>query len=138
MGLLSKTKGKTFERKVAGMLRPLYQTDAVQVRESTVQRTRQSRGARDGPDVFTPTLWVECKHGITVNPKAALEQAEADQQKCGLAHFRNLRPVAVCRANRKAITISFRLWYITGKPDDTLIVTCDFEDWLESSLAKSV
>lgn len=75
MGLLSRTKGKTFERKIARMFRERW-PDAVVRRASQAERA-------DNPDVFIEggppmlsLLWMELQDARNPTPIAKLEQAE--------------------------------------------------------------
>lgn len=70
MSMMQRRKGKTWERAVATMLRPLF--------GDSVKRGFQSRSGRDGCDVEGSPFWVECKHGRLVNLRAALAQAIRD------------------------------------------------------------
>lgn len=46
----------------------------------SIKRGWQARGGKDAADVVVPDLpiWIECKHGIQPNPRAALKQAMGD------------------------------------------------------------
>lgn len=66
-GRRSRAKGKTWEREVAKLLRPVF--------GEHVKRGFQSRSGRDGADVEGSPFWVEAKHGRLVNVRAALAQA---------------------------------------------------------------
>lgn len=68
MGKMQRNKGQRFEREIAGILRDtLPDCDA--------KRGWQARSGKDNCDVDIPRLWIECKHGIKPNPRAALQQA---------------------------------------------------------------
>lgn len=69
LGKRSRTKGKTWERAVAALLRPVFGAE--------VARGFQSRSGRDGCDVEGTAYWVEAKHGKLVNVRAAIRQALA-------------------------------------------------------------
>lgn len=76
MGLMSREKGKSYERKVADMLRKRW--PAVIVR-----RASQAERA-DNPDVFVEgnwvlaKLWLECQDARKPTPRDKLRQAEVD------------------------------------------------------------
>lgn len=93
MSKLSRTKGKVWERAVALMLRPLF--------GDAVKRGFQSRSGRDGCDVEGTPYWVECKHGILVNLRAALRQAVADSD--------GRPPLIVAKDNRSEPLVVMRL-----------------------------
>jgi hypothetical protein len=67
LGRRSRRKGKTWERELAALLRPLF--------GEHVKRGFQSRCGRDGCDVEGTPFWLEAKHGKLVNVRAALRQA---------------------------------------------------------------
>jgi hypothetical protein len=67
LGRRSRRKGKTWERELAALLRPLF--------GEHVKRGLQSRCGRDGCDVEGTPFWLEAKHGKLVNVRAALRQA---------------------------------------------------------------
>lgn len=67
LGRRSKRKGKTWERELAAMLRPVF--------GERVARGFQTRSGRDGCDVEGTPYWLEAKHGKLVNVRAALRQA---------------------------------------------------------------
>jgi hypothetical protein len=66
-GRRSRAKGKTWERALVHLLRPVF---------PGVKRGFQSRSGRDGCDVEGCGLWIEAKHGKLVNLRAALKQAQ--------------------------------------------------------------
>lgn len=76
MGLMQRTKGKVWERKVADMLRQRWPN-------AIVRRASQAERA-DNPDVFVEgerkleRLWLECQDARKPTPLAKLEQAERD------------------------------------------------------------
>lgn len=76
MGLMQRTKGKVWERKVADMLRQRWPN-------AIVRRASQAERA-DNPDVFVEgeprleRLWLECQDARNPTPLAKLEQAEGD------------------------------------------------------------
>ena len=67
LGRRSRRKGKTWERELAALLRPVF--------GEHVKRGFQSRCGRDGCDVEGTPFWLEAKHGKLVNVRAALRQA---------------------------------------------------------------
>lgn len=66
LGRCSRRKGKTWEREVAALLRPIY---------PNAKRGFQSRSGRDAPDVDGTPFHIEAKHGKCVNVRGALKQA---------------------------------------------------------------
>jgi hypothetical protein len=88
-----RTKGHVFERKVAQDLRKFF---------PEAKRGIQSRNNQDlVPDVDGTDFFIECKHQVKTNIKAALEQArdrrpEEDKRM----------PLAVCKDERKAATVT--------------------------------
>lgn len=128
MGGLSRNKGKTFEREVRNLLAPLF--DCIEGAESPVQRTQQSRGAKDGPDVITPLFWVEAKFGQSpsyADPGKCLIQAMNDRQACGKRETKNLLPLAVTKINRGKIQFSMYVHDFTVliAKLDGVDITCD-------------
>lgn len=69
MGKYQRTKGHSWERQVAILMRELF-PDA--------RRGMQSRDGADAPDVEGTPYHVECKVGKLPNPRAALYQAIRD------------------------------------------------------------
>jgi len=77
MGLMQRTKGKVFERKIAALLRQRWP-------EAVVRRASQAERAHN-PDVFVERgpgwlsgIWLELQDARNPNPRAKLEQAERD------------------------------------------------------------
>ena len=107
MGLLSRNKGKVWERAVAAMLRPIF--------GSGVKRGWQARAGTDAADVEgCGPFWTECKHHHRVNVQAALEQA------CAAAPAGRW-PVAVCKDDRRPPLVAMRL-------DDWLDLVREWKD----------
>lgn len=68
MSKMQRTKGKVWEREVAGMLREIF--------GDRVKRGWQAREGCDAPDIEgVPRQWPECKHHQRVNIAAAMLQA---------------------------------------------------------------
>ena len=78
MGLLSRTKGKVFERRICAILRERW-PDIVVHRSSQADRAYQADIVVEsgGPAVLRK-LWLECHDSKAPNPRAKLEQAERD------------------------------------------------------------
>jgi hypothetical protein len=78
MGLLSRTKGKVFERKVCNILRERW-PDIVVHRSSQADRAYQADIVVEsgGPEALR-RLWIECHDSRAPNVRAKLEQAEGD------------------------------------------------------------
>lgn len=91
MSKMQRDKGKRWEREVAALMRQAMPGC------ETIKRGYQSRGAKadKAPDVDCPIYWIECKHGIKPNPRAALAQATSDSEGTGKV------PVAVIKDNRR-------------------------------------
>lgn len=90
IGRRSKRKGKTWERAVAQLLRPIFGEQCA--------RGWQSRNGREDCDVKGSPYWIECKHGQKVNYRAALAQAIDDtdgRPPVVIAKDDNERPVVV-------------------------------------------
>jgi hypothetical protein len=64
--------------------------------------------------------WPECKHWREPAPLRALEQAEEASKGSGL------RPVAICKADRRTPTATWR--ETIGGVE--MVITADFSDWL--------
>ncbi|NBW38766.1 MAG: hypothetical protein EBR30_27850 [Cytophagia bacterium] len=94
MGKAQREKGKRGERATANEIAAKFGIDA--------HRGQQSRDGSDAPDVVGLTgWWIEVKTGKRLQPKAALEQADAARRP-------NDVPVAVLRYDReKAMAIMF-------------------------------
>ncbi len=92
MGRMQRDKGARFERE-------LVHRFAEVMPGCKVKRGLQSREGADVPDVDAPPFWVEAKHRKQVSPGAALEQAQKDMEKAGVAKGRI--PVAVIKKQRK-------------------------------------
>ena len=105
VGRRSKVKGKTFERRIAQVMRRIYDlpelVEAIELadastrkkfmKSSHVRRGEQGQGAHE-PDLVTPDrYWMELQNasGSNHNPLAKLAQAERDA-KCGFV------PVSIC------------------------------------------
>lgn len=116
MGRMQRQKGATFERLVA---------NAIKARGLEARRgIGQARSASEVADVQVSGWWVECKHQINPRPLQALEQA---RMACLASKHPELRPVAICKPNRRTPTATWVEW-LEGFP---IIVTADFADWLE-------
>lgn len=94
MGKSQRTKGSSFERKVARFLREACGVDA--------KRGWQSRGGgKEEPDVVAPGLHIECKAHARVNIKQAIKQATDDTS--------GELPVAVTKDDRKPVLVTMYL-----------------------------
>jgi hypothetical protein len=90
-------KGHDFERTVRRELASVFG-------EHLVRRGLQYRDGIDCADVVAPGLWVECKAQRQTNPRAALAQAIR-----GAQGRRPLKPVAVCKDDRRPPVVMMRL-----------------------------
>jgi hypothetical protein len=95
MGRLSRRKGAAFERSMVHRFR-------AELPGLPIRRGAQARGGSEAPDVDVPGLWVECKHGLKVNHRAALAQAIRDAAGTRM-------PVAVCKDDRSEPIVLMRL-----------------------------
>lgn len=93
MSRMQRVKGKVWERAVANLLKPLF--------GDSVKRGFQSRSGRDGCDVEGTPYWIECKHGVLVNLRAAMRQAVEDSD--------GRIPVVVAKDNRSEPLVVMRL-----------------------------
>jgi len=96
IGRSSRRKGGQFERTVAKAF------SAAMPGANIKRSIGQSRFGSEAPDVSTPVLWLECKHGIQPSPRAALAQAQEAAPKGRL-------PVAVVKDNRKPAFVCMAL-----------------------------
>lgn len=106
MGALSKNKGKRFERVVAAAFRPVF--DAPGTVESAVYRSKQSRGATDGPDVVTPLFWVETKNSQKATLQGAVRQTLRDISLTARDHYKRLIPLIVLKRDRVEANVWLR------------------------------
>lgn len=95
MGKASREKGKRGERQVAAAFAEVFGSDKV-------RRGYQYRDGSEAPDVWAPLFHIESKIGKRPNLSAALEQAERDARP-------GVIPIAVCRSDRDAATVTLRL-----------------------------
>jgi hypothetical protein len=100
MGLLSRVKGKIWERECVRLLKPIF---GDLVCRGAIAQTRF--GACEAPDCANvPGWWVEAKHGIKVNLRAALEQAHKAEEDFVATRPPGSEPrrwpVALCKDNR--------------------------------------
>lgn len=113
MGKKSKKKGKSFEQRVAQMLREIYDPPellaeiekatkekrvkdrSVLLKRSAVRRSDQGKGAKE-PDVVVQgcPCWIECEDAVDSRPLEKYEQAERDVEQSG--NSLSLWPVAIC------------------------------------------
>lgn len=108
LGRRSKRKGKTWEREVATLLRPIF--------GEHVARGWQARSGRESCDVQGSPFWIECKHMQLVDLRAALRQASADTD--------GRPPVVIAKDDRKPPG-----WKV-GDPGAAPMVLMRLEDWL--------
>ena len=91
MGKSQRTKGHSFERKIARILRSIW-PDA--------KRGFQTRGGTaEAPDIEGTPFWIECKKGKRTNIKAAMRQAEGQ----------DLPPVAITQDDRQDVLVTMKL-----------------------------
>lgn len=77
MGLLSRTKGKVFERKVANVLRKAWQGVDIR-RASQADKAFQSDVYAVNGNEVQQRLWIECQDSRKPTPETKLQQAERD------------------------------------------------------------
>lgn len=114
-GLRSRRKGHGFERAIATEFRALFPELAASIR-----RGWQSRAGNDEPDVIVPYFTIECKAQRRCNIKAALKQAEENNERFKETKY----PVAICKDDRQTPVVAMYLpdflelvkeWYERGK-----------------------
>ena len=71
MGKASRDKGQRWEHEVRRRFEAIYPG-------RTITRGWQAAAGGNAPDVDGTDLWIECKAGKRVNPRAALDQAQKD------------------------------------------------------------
>lgn len=90
-GRASRNKGKNFEREVAAALREIY--------GAGIRRGWQSRAGDDAADIEGAPWFVECKHHVRVNIRAAwaqiIEAQNGAREKKNPAG--NLRPLLIAK-----------------------------------------
>jgi hypothetical protein len=104
MGLLSRNKGKSFERAVAKAFRAVF--------PETKRTLTQQRDSGEAPDIDAPGFWVEAKHYRRANIQKAYEQACEE-----LARFKVKNnwaaptqiPIAVTKDNRRDPLVTLSL-----------------------------
>lgn len=122
MALLSRTKGKSYERRVAALFRSRW-PDVVVRRASQAERA-------DNPDVFFDNapdvlqrLWLELTDSRSPSPLAKLEQAERD-----IEQWLRRRPMAIVnrmpvvvwhRTGERTSHVTTRLWVLDDLRDNT-------------------
>ena len=149
MGLLSRTKGKVFERKIAQVIRPHFPY-------VTVRRASQAERAHN-PDLFFESehalppildrLWLELEDSATPNPRKKLEQSERDLRSRFPVTWQSKFPVVVWHlkgsrtiwATARARTLrhllgDLKMYDVVSGSDtslhDVVVVQVDFEDLL--------
>ena len=96
-GLMSRNKGKDFERTIAKAFRMLY---------PTAKRTlTQQRDSGEAPDVEIPDWWLECKAHKVVSIRKAFEQAVDEVTRANS----RLKPAAVTKDNGKEVLVTIQL-----------------------------
>jgi len=87
-----RTKGHSFEREVACLLRKLY---------PTARRGLQYQDGNVCADVVNTPFHVECKRGRRVQIQKAMQQAERDMKKGDV-------PVVISKQDRDSILVTMR------------------------------
>lgn len=130
MGRMQRNKGRRWEQEVAILMRRVFGS-----RHEIKRGIAQTRaGAAEAPDVDgVPRVWVECKHEIKVNLRAAIAQARdaealyaANLVKAGHTPGRRW-PIAVCKDNGQRPVVVMQLddwlamareWWHRSEPSD--------------------
>lgn len=116
LGLRSRTKGKTWERAVAALLRPIFGEHI----HRGHQDARARASSQEGCDVDGSPFWCETKHGKQTNPRAALRQCREAQVTCD-----DERPAVVVSKDDRPPPG----WKV-GKPLDPPLATMELGAWL--------
>ena len=105
-GRFSRNKGKTFERRVAIVLREAFPEYA-----EIIRRSVQSREAEESDVAGLPGCWVECQHAANPTPLKKLEQAEHDVMVAKL--YGEILPIAVTHKTRtKGVFVTLRMHHL--------------------------
>jgi hypothetical protein len=128
MGKLSRTKGHSFERKIAKLIRDRFPE------LENVRRSFQARDAEESDVTGLPGFWLECQDAALPLPIMKLHQAERDLANTALD--RDRIPVAIThKKGARSIQVTLRakdlicLLATEQAPKDSP-VTLDFEDFL--------
>lgn len=113
-GRYSRTKGHSFEREIARLLRPLY---------PQARRGLQYRDGVEACDVEGTPFHIECKRMKKVDIKKAFAQAKKDCQGKRI-------PIVISKEDRQEILITLDA--------DGELLTIPFEDWLSFIIRPSV
>lgn len=124
MSINSRTKGHTFERKVASELRSMFdgekwvsayssakKVDKVRLlKSSKVRRGEQSHGALEADVIVSGVpIWFELQHANNITPVKKLEQAERDIEHKG--EEGSWIPVSICKeTSSRSVQVTMRTW----------------------------
>lgn len=135
MGMLSRTKGKTFERKIAREFR-LRWPDALVRRASQAERAYESDVyVTNGPPLLS-ALWLEMHDAAAPVPAKKLAQAERDVA----ANDQLLPRIPVViwhKLGERSIQVTMRSWafawlaYNENRADSQIVVTMDLTSFLQ-------
>ena len=91
-------KGKSFEREVANLFKPLY--------PSARRSFGQARTGAESPDVVGTPFWIECGKGSTIKIHEKLAQGQHDTAVCPDDSYRNLPVLAVTKSVRGQLMVT--------------------------------
>lgn len=142
MGLKSRIKGKTFERKIARALRERW-PDALVRRSSQAERAYNADVFVEGGPPLLSQLWLELHDAKNPIVRKKLEQAERDVRVSG----RSQAPIVIWhKLGERSIQVTMRSWafaflvYDESHPDSQFVVTTDFGSFvriLEGAIARA-
>jgi hypothetical protein len=91
-------KGKSFEREVANLFKPLYR--------GAKRSFGQSRTGAESPDVVGTPFWIECGKGSTIAIHEKLAQGQHDTAICLDPAYRDRPVVAVTKSVRGQLMVT--------------------------------
>jgi len=147
MGKLSRTKGKVFERKIAGAIRTIWPGALVR-RSSQAERAYNSDVFVQGGPPLLSTLWLEIHDARNPIVLKKLFQAERDVVSLPRGYEQSFVPVVIWhKLGERSIQVTMRSWafawlaYDESFPDSQFVVTMDFRSFLrmvDSAIARAV
>lgn len=138
MGLMSRNKGKKFERDIANVFREKF-PDVVVRRSSQAERAYQSDIFVDsGPDQLK-RLWLELNDAREPDPEGKLEQAELDVSRLPKSELVKRLPLVIWHKYREQrIWVTCKLSVLTEmmgnkvrKGSLDIVLTFDLDDLIE-------
>ena len=94
----SNAKGKSFEREVANLFKPLF--------PNAKRSFGQARNGAESPDVVGTPFWIECGKGSTIKIHEKLAQGAHDAMVCPDDAYRDLPVLAVTKSVRGQVMIT--------------------------------